>query len=215
MLYFIDPWTGFPPFVVGGGQAGEFARAFCVGLSRYRIYLNYFRCAHFPNTHTHALKHATRDTHTDRATYTTFHCAYVLGGDGRVVSANVCWCVSVYPVYPLARTEPNTPGLEKATLSSFHEQLNRHNEFRAYWKSPHNRRERALSRLTDFSTTKPHMEPMLCVSEWAQREPCLSAVGWQWETPAGERETLSASEGTILPARVFPESYVLHPMRKI
>lgn len=52
-------------------------------------------CPFHTHSYAHALKHATRDTHT----YRIFHCAYMYSrGVGRVVS--------VYPVYPLARTEP-------------------------------------------------------------------------------------------------------------
>lgn len=61
----------------------------------FRIYLNYFRCAHFTHTRTHMHSNTRRETRTHIGFFTAPIC---IRGVGRVVS--------VYPVYPLARTEP-------------------------------------------------------------------------------------------------------------
>lgn len=124
------------------------------------------------HTRTHMHCNTRRETLTQtQQTYRIFHCAYVFEGWWAV--AMLCAILVCVSVYPLARTEPIFKRLETPpSLSSFHEQLNRHNELRAYWKSP----QSAMSRPTEFSTTKKHVKAalqraqILLFSEWAQRE---------------------------------------------
>jgi len=83
----------FIPFIQLFWAIKNFVLAFPNGL--FRIYLNYFCCAHFAHTQTHMHWNTRRETRTQtQQTYRIFHCAYVFGGWWAVRYINVC--VSLY-----------------------------------------------------------------------------------------------------------------------
>lgn len=170
------------------------------------------------HTRTHMHCNTRRETRTQtQQTYRIFHCAYVFEGWWAV--AMLCAILVCVSVYPLARTEPIFKRLETPpSLSSFHEQLNRHNELRAYWKSP----QSAMSRPTEFSTTKKHVKAalqraqILLFSEWAQRErereSCSTAErenGWKTNREQGKQRNILHKENSQCDST---KSYVLHPI---